>query len=503
MVGTVGDWLHSSALCVDTSPLIEDARGAWTGRAFCERVAGTAAALRSAGVTEGDRVAVLLPRGVDEAVAILAAMAVGAVAVPIHTRLRDEQVAHVLADAAPRLCLSSRPRLLALHDPDAALGGVPVFEPDDAGAADPGTAFSTSISGGDPAVLLYTSGSTGRAKGVVQTHENLVLGARLVSGYLGLAASDRLLSLLSFSFDYGLNQLLTVLDTGAHLAVADHLGAAELATLLRRYRPTGLAGVPSLWHEVARGLRSGALTGADGESLRFVTNSGGKLWPVDSAVLRERWPSAEVYAMYGLTEAFRSAVLPPSEFDESPESFGYAIDGVELLLVDVQSGALIQGAGRGELVHAGALVAQGYWRQPLATAQRFRPDPRGGARKVVYSGDLVDRDERGRHFFVSRLDRLMKVQGHRVSPDEVARVAACAPGVGRAVVFGLPGGPAGDRVVLVCEGDPADPAVPLGVRRRCRSRLPSYMQPAVVKVVTRLPLNANGKVDEAAVHGML
>ncbi|MGC6489445.1 MAG: AMP-binding protein [Planctomycetota bacterium] len=503
MVETICDWLRGSTLADDLSTRVEDAVQAWSGRAWAEEVAGVAALLAAAGVRRGDRVAVLLPRGLEEVACILGAMAVGAVAVPIHTRLKDEQVAHVLQDAAPRCCVVSAARLLALQDPRESLAGVPHVDPGARRRAPAGASFCGDLRGADTAVILYTSGSTGRAKGIVQTHENLVAGARIVAGFLDLTPADRLLSLLSLSFDYGLNQVLTALASGCRLAVGDHLGAGELALLLQRHRPTGLAGVPSFWHEAARGLESGALTAADGASLRFVTNSGGKLQPADSAVLRARWPGAEVFAMYGLTEAFRSAYLPPAELDEAPDSFGYAIEGVELLLVDAHTGAVLRGPAEGELVHAGALVAQGYWNNPEATAARFRRDPRGGDSRVVYSGDLVRRDARGRHFFVSRMDRMMKVHGHRVSPDEVSREVVGAPGVGRVAVFGVPDGARGDRIAVFCEGEPGDPALADRVRRRCRARLPSYMQPSVVRVLARLPLNPNGKVDEAALRGML
>jgi len=211
-----------------------------------------------------------------------------------------------------------------------------------------------------------------------------------------------------------------------------------------------------------------------------------------------------VFAMYGLTEAFRSAFLPPAEFDRHPDSFGYAIEGVELLLVAVDDGRVLEGPATGELVHSGALVAAGYWQRPEAAAVRFRPDPRPGQQgTVVYSGDLVRRDEAGRHYFVARLDRMLKVHGHRVSPDEVAQSIVGMEGVGEVCVFGMDGGADGHRVVLFFAGDPANEGLLSAVRRRCRARLPSYMVPTTIQVLAALPHNANGKVDEAALRALL
>ncbi|MFY9345728.1 MAG: hypothetical protein WAT39_24770, partial [Planctomycetota bacterium] len=126
----------------------------------------------------------------------------------------------------------------------------------------------------------------------------------------------------------------------------------------------------------------------------------------------------------------------------------------------------------------------------------FRSDPRGTGGTVVYSGDLVRRDAEGRHWFVARLDRLLKVQGHRISPDEVAAAVAGEPGVGEVAVLGEDAGADGHRIVLCVAGDPGDQALVPRLLRRCRSRLPSYMVPARLCVLPSLPHTRNGKVDE-------
>jgi len=471
-----------------------------------ERVRRVANELLRRGVERGERVVVLLPRGVDEAVVLLAVLSVGAVAVPLHARLKDDQVRHVLCDCEPRFVVTNELRLLALRDVDAVVRGFDVLRVErdlDEHGERPVVDVGVELSPDDTAVLLYTSGSTGPAKGIVQTHGNLCLGAAIVADYVELDERDHLLALLSFSFDYGLNQLLGALHVGCRITTAEHLGIGELAKLLRRLQPTGLAGVPSLWNECAQGLESGALAADDGRSLRFVTNSGGALRAPDSAVLRRSWPHVRIFAMYGLTEAFRSAFLPPEELDAAPTSFGRAIAGVELLLVKPGTDEVLHGEATGELVHAGALVARGYWRRPDEEALRFRPDPRGGDGVVVYSGDLVRRDAAGRHYFVSRLDRMLKVFGHRVSPDEVAHAVLGMPGVAQVVVLGLDGGADGHRIALVFVGDPDDDELLDAVRRRCRSRLPSYMMPQVFQAMRALPHNPNGKVDEAALRRTL
>lgn len=492
-------------------PLLQVGDGSVCARELAARVEAFARSLVAAGMAPGERVVILLPRCLEEAIVLLGVAAAGGIAVPLHGRLKDPQVAHVLRDCEPFAVATSRTRTLALADVGSLLRAQRTVV---LGEAIPGVAAASlppppdaealpTPAADSPAVLLYTSGSTGLAKGILQSHRNLALGAAIVAGYLGLTADDHTLALLPFSFDYGLNQLLSALHVGCRITAADHLGTGELAALLARHRPTGLGGVPSLWHEVAAGLAAGTLQPEHGRSLRYVTNSGGALPVADSSVLRRQWPHVQVFAMYGLTEAFRSAFLPPAEFDAFPTSFGRALPGVELLLVDPTTGAVLDGEATGELVHAGALVSLGYWRRPADAAVRFRQDPRPGRDPhtvVVFSGDLVRRDALGRHFFVARSDRLLKVQGHRISPDEVAAEIAGMPGLGEVAVYGEAGGADGHRIVLCVTGDPDDRALRDRLLRRCRARLPSYMQPAVLHVLRELPHNQNGKVDEGALR---
>lgn len=510
MVGNLRQLLERAGRA-DSGFMLTAGEQCCTGQEFAQQVRLAAAGLLAAGLRPLDRVAVLLPKGIAEAVAICAVACAGGIAVPMHGKLRDDQVRHILTDAAPFAVITDALRLLALRDSEALLseqrcwrvGESPLPVPARGFAELQGELANLPESPAGPAVMLYTSGSTGLPKGIVQTHANLAHGAQLVSDYLGLQASDRILAVLPMSFDYGLNQLLGAMHSGCRVHAGEVLGVGEWRELLQSVRPTVLAGVPSLWHQLAQGLGQGALTAADGASLRLITNSGGTLQRADSSVLRNHWSHVQVFAMYGLTEAFRSAFLPPEQFDAHPDAFGFALPGVELLLVDQHRQVLLTAEAQGELVHVGALVAQGYWRNPEATARKFGVDPRGGRARAVFSGDLVRRDAAGRHYFVGRMDRLLKVQGHRVSPDELVAAVRDVPGVGEVAALGLPGGAEGHRIVLVLAGDPQDAALPALVLRRCRQRLPSYCQPSEVIVRAQLPHNPNGKIDEPALQESL
>jgi acyl-CoA synthetase (AMP-forming)/AMP-acid ligase II len=169
----------------------------------------------------------------------------------------------------------------------------------------------------DVAQIIYTSGSTGLPKGVTLSHGNLWAGMSAVVTYLGIDGDDRLASLLPFSFDYGLNQLLCAVATGATLIVERSPVPHRLVASLRRHEVTVLAAVPPLWLQL---LTVPSFSSEPLPALRLMTNTGGRLPTTAVRRLRSCQRQADLVLMYRLTEAFRSTYLPPDEVDEKPES---------------------------------------------------------------------------------------------------------------------------------------------------------------------------------------
>jgi acyl-coenzyme A synthetase/AMP-(fatty) acid ligase len=206
--------------------------------------------------------------------------------------------------------------------------------------------------------------------------------------------------------------------------------------------------------------------------------------------MRELFPAAEVFLMYGLTEAFRSTWLNPALVDEHPDSIGTAVPFAEVLVVgeDGEPGA------EGELVHAGPLVAHGYWNDPARTAERFRPAPSWSAAggTAVWSGDRVRIDESGLLYFVGREDSMIKTSGNRVSPSEVEESAVASGAIAEAAAFGLPDDRLGETIALIVRGDRTREAE---LRRHLRSELPNFMQPGPILWRDELPRGPNGKLD--------
>ncbi|MEO5707241.1 MAG: acyl-CoA ligase (AMP-forming), exosortase A system-associated [Alteraurantiacibacter sp.] len=457
------------------------------------RVARLAAWLAAEVPHKGSRIASWAAKGELTCLIPLAAARAGLVHVPVNPLLKRAQVKHIVADSGAVLLVGTGARLDTLEDGDlpfdcraleenAALAAAEALD----GALPPSVADPAEL-----AAILYTSGSTGKPKGVMLSHANMWLGAVSVAHYLSLAADDVTLAVLPLAFDYGQNQLLSTWHAGGAVVPLDYLLARDVVKACARHGVTTLAAVPPLWSQL---LEQDWPAGAHA-TMRRMTNSGGALTCDLSSAMRGKFPQTDIYAMYGLTEAFRSTYLDPALLDKHPGSMGTAIPFAEVLVIN-DAGQLAADGEEGELVHCGPLVAQGYWQDPARTAERFKPAPAmssyGGT--AVWSGDRVRRDAQGLLSFVGRRDAMIKSAGNRISPQEIEDAALASGQVSAAVAFGVPDARLGQAIVLVVRGSGDETALRAALRRD----LPNFMQPAEVRWRDVLPLNPNGKIDRAA-----
>ena len=449
-----------------------------------EQVGRIASALLAAGLARGDRVASWMGKTRLACLLPLAAARAGLVHVPINPVLRRAQAAHILADSGARLLIANQARLETLAAATAATIALEDWQEGEevlpASTHDPDTL----------AALFYTSGSTGRPKGVMLSHANLWLGAISVAHYLGLGASDRTLCVLPLAFDYGQSQLLSTWAGGGCAIAFDYLLPRDVVRAVGRHDVTVLAGVPPLWHQ----LLEADWSSGEGASLRTLTNSGGHLSLPLVKRLRELFPEARLHLMYGLTEAFRSTSLDPALVDEHPDSVGTAIPFAEVTIVR-EDGSEAAPGEEGELVHAGPLVAQGYWNDPQRTAERFRDGSNG---VQVWSGDRAVKGEDGLVRFRGRANAMIKTSGNRVSPTEIEEAALASGAVAQSVALGIPDDELGQAILLIAEPKGVDAEERL--RSYFAAELPPFMRPRRIVWRGRLPVGPNGKLDRTRIE---
>ena len=479
---------------------------------MAERVAALAGGLRELGVGRGDRVAIYLRPSAELSLAIFSVSYADAVFIPIHHGLFPEQVAHILLDSGSKALITDEDRLQTLgsvladtpelefavvtgrNKPDAP---IPIVLFEALSRKAPTSRNAEKCIGKDLAAIIYTSGSTGRPKGVMVSHANLLAGAEIVSDYLRINSEDRVLAALPFSFDAGLNQLMTTVLHGGTTIMIEFRFGRDIVRMLAEERITGLAGVPPLWSLLTQ--PSSGLAKEPLPCLRYVTNTGGAMPKPVLDSLRTKLPETKVFLMYGLTEAFRSTYLPPGELDQRPDSIGKAIPNTDILVVN-EAGDRCAPGEVGELVHDGPTVSLGYWRCPELTEQVLRPHPipppgRDKGERVCYSGDLVRSDDEGFLYFVGRRDNQIKSAGFRISPTEVEEIICRVPGVRQAAVVGAPDPVLGQYLVanvVLVEGTEVDPA---DILMNCADSLPRHMVPKRVEMLSELPITPNGKVD--------
>ncbi|HSR23819.1 MAG TPA: amino acid adenylation domain-containing protein, partial [Candidatus Eisenbacteria bacterium] len=406
---------------------------------LARKVERVAAGLRARGVGPETVVACALGRRPELVVALLAVLRAGGVHLPVDPDWPPERRAAVLADASPRLVISSDRDL-----PDADPAPAPWPHPDSL------------------AYVIYTSGSTGAPKGVMVAHRSLSNLVRAQAAAYRSGPGTRILQFAAAVFDGSISETLRALVSGAALVIARQAdlmpGPALLACL--RDRAITMATIPPT-----------ALAAMDREPLPRLETliTAAEACPREVA---ERWsPGRRFLNAYGPTEATVCASFGEYRGEDRPP-IGRPLAGVTLHVVDEHLRPAP--GGRGELCVGGAGVARGYLGRPAPTAAAFLPDPFGppGAR-MYRTGDLVRRLADGSHEFLGRGDRQVKVRGHRIEPGEVEAALTAHPAVRQAVCTAWTGADGALRLAAyVVAGDPAPTAREL--RGFLRGRLPAY-----------------------------
>ncbi|MCD4737794.1 MAG: AMP-binding protein [Anaerolineae bacterium] len=462
-------------------------------------------ALKEQGLARGERIVLYLPNSVELVIGIFAALKAGGVFVVVNYSTKYQKLVYILNNCQASALITSGRRVVLAEQllPEVASLKALVFTANTVNKLVAPFHSWKNIQENYPderpvkvnidldlACLVYTSGSTGEPKGVMEDHSNVVFVADSVISYLENVAADIIINVLPLSFDYGLYQLLMVFRFGGTLVLEKGFNypAAILKQMVTE-KVTGFPGVPTLFTLLVKM----DLSQYDLSNLRYLTNTAAALPPSHIQQLREEFPGATLYSMYGLTETKRTLCLPPEQLDTRPGSVGIAMPDTEVWIED-DAGRRLGPGEVGELVVRGRHVMRGYWGNPAATKKRYRPAPIPGER-VCYTDDLFRMDEEGFFYFVSRKDDMIKSRGEKIAPKEVENVLYGLPGVQAVAVIGVPDPILGEAIkaFLVVEGTGLSTARILAY---CRAHLEDFMIPKYVVFRDALPQTSSGKIKK-------
>ncbi|MEU4979849.1 amino acid adenylation domain-containing protein [Streptomyces sp. NPDC021969] len=459
---------------------------------------GLAAALRAAGVGPGKRVAVAVPRSVEQVVALIAVVGAGGAYVPLDLAYPDERLEYVLADSAPQVVLvapEQRDRFARLLDRANVRARLLVQ-----GEEHPPTAAQPGPGAGwhDPAYVIYTSGSTGRPKGVVVPHSSVVTLLANTRPAMAFGPDDVWVQFHSFSFDFAVWELWGALTHGGELLVPEYAltrSPVDFHRLVRERGVTVLNQTPSAFHRFAEADRH---AGEPLPALRRIIFGGEGL---DLARLRD-WvarhgtASPELVNMYGITETtvhVTHRVLTAADFapgDRAASPIGGPVPGLVTHLLDDRLRPVPPGRV-GAIYVAGDQVSLGYLGRPGLTAGRFVANPfTADGSRMYHTGDLARRTLDGRLEFAGRADDQVQLKGFRIEPGEVESAIRDLDGVVDAAVTVAD---TEDHLVAHVVG-----RVPADLTGLLSAKLPAHMVPGRVLSVDALPLTVNGKLDRRA-----
>ena len=452
------------------------------------------------------RIGIYSNKGIEQVVAILAVLSTDYILVPLTKMLKSEQVEYIINDCDIKCIITDKLKLESVEEIGFD-GHIISYETTDREKASfeeiykyYNKPYSCEINGHNNAVITYSFGMTGTPKGIVISHRNLIDSARVVSQYLKLDHNDVISGLLTCNLDYGLNQVFCSLYKKATLALHRFILPEDFFNHLINDKVTVLPLMPvNISQMFDDGQRIPSAELFDG--VKTITSSGGNVTAKMIKDCKNTFKEADFYSMHGLTEAFRSTYLDPSQVQIRPDSIGKAIPDVEPYVLN-EEGKECGVREVGELIHRGGYIYKGFWNAPEQNEQRFKSvqilkdviDLQGQLTDeiVVATGDYVYRDEEGYLYFVSRHDDMIKTRGYRVSPLEIESVVGKnITQIEQCAVFGMQNELIEEEIVMVYSA----PSELSGeeILFELKKHLASYMIPSRVIYKRSLPLVQSDK----------
>ncbi|HVF43771.1 MAG TPA: long-chain fatty acid--CoA ligase [Pyrinomonadaceae bacterium] len=463
----------------------------FTYREFDAAVDRAASMLSARGTGKGDVVSLLLPNGVEYIIAYFACFKLGALAGPVNSLLKPEEMAYVVGNSEARTLLYDSqfaPQVEEVRAAVPALADALVFDDESEATAAAGASEGwrgTRLGPEDEAIIIYTSGTTGKPKGCLLTHANLIANARQIVEWLGFGEDDRLLTVMPL-FHMNAVSVTTVsaLYAGGSTVVSPRFSASRFWQIIDEYKITSFGSVATMLSMLLATYPEGVPEGLSAESLRFAMCGSA---PVPAEVLRrfEETFGCLVVEGYGLSESTCRSTFNPPDARRRAGSCGMPI-GNEMRVVDEEDGELPDGES-GEIVMRGENVFKGYFKNEEATRRAFR----GG---WFHTGDVGYRDAEGFYHLIDRKSDMIIRGGENVYPREIDELLYRHPAIAEAAAVGVPDDLYGEEVAAFVVAKEGRAVTPGEVTDYCREHLADFKCPKTVRVVPALPKGPTGKV---------
>jgi long-chain acyl-CoA synthetase len=479
------NWLFSAA---------DDRR--WSYAEFDATVNRAANLLLSLGVGKGDKVSLLMANSPEYVLAYFACWKIGAVAGPVNSHLKSEELAFVLNNSEAVALITEQDFLKHLAPIRAELTHLRHVLTTDAetensihfgaaAASQSDQLAEVALDADDEAIIIYTSGTTGKPKGVLLTHRNILANARQITDWLGFNESDRLLCVMPLFHVNGIIvTTVTPLYAAASMVVAPKFSASRHWQIISDYQVTSFGSVATMLAMLSHTYPDGVPPELDISRLRFALCGSA---PVPAEVMRqfEQRFNCLVIEGYGLSESTCRATFNPPNENRRPGSCGLPI-GCELKIFDDNDQEL--GVGEvGEIVLRGENLLKGYFKNPEATAKAFRSG-------WFHTGDVGYRDADGFLFIVDRKSDMIIRGGENIYPREIDEVLYQHPAVQDAATVGVPDKLYGEDVkafVVLREGASATEAELIA---HCREHLADFKCPKTIEFLKEIPKGPTGKL---------
>src|SRR5579872_345570 len=442
--------------------------------------------LRESGVQQGHLVGICVERSVQMLASLLGVLKAGAAYVPLDPSYPADRLRFMQQDAGLKAVITQK------HLSGLIGEGAEIVCLQNEHISQSTKAISAQSRANDLAYVIYTSGSTGRPKGVAVSHGSVVNLLESMQREPGIREDDRLLAVTTLSFDIAALELFLPLTVGAQVVIASRETAADPRLLTKKLRRSGISmmqATPATWQMLVD-------SGWTGDERLTVLCGGENLTRELANELVSR--AGAVWNMYGPTETTIWSSTCRVDHGTGPVYLGRGIANTQFYILSDQSQLLPVGVP-GELCIGGKGVAQGYWKRPDLTNERFIPNPFraiDGYDRLYRTGDLTRYREDGKMEYLGRIDHQVKIRGYRIELGEV-EVALREAGAREAVVVDDQDRLGHKRLLGYFVGNDSTPDKQ-ELRQRLKQRLPEYMVPAVLLELEQLPLSPAGKVERKA-----